>query len=191
MKQNLPSKWYFQNPVCLTFCAVTWSIFHVGNKVRWVLKFSSPGLLKNGQKFFCMWSGTRENNKIKVQTVLLDTLYILTIDLVMARATVAAPWWRWRMATALWLEWSPGVLGVMPDPTLQGCIQGENSLSLVKCLMSYNNRYPCSISETNSCSGQIFSSQISRVYIFVCAGWRASLTGSGAMWAATPAKTPV
>ena len=75
-KQNLPLKWYFQNPVCLTFCSVTRSIFHVGRKVRWVLKSSSPGLLKNGQKFFCMYSGTRENNKIEVQTVLLDTLYL-------------------------------------------------------------------------------------------------------------------
>ena len=75
-KQNLPLKWYFQNPVCLTFCSVTRSIFHVGRKVRWVLKSSSPGLLKNGQKFFCMCSGTRENNKIGVQTVLLDTMYI-------------------------------------------------------------------------------------------------------------------
>ena len=69
-------KWYFQNPVCLTFCAVTWSIFHVGRKVRWVLKSSSSGLLKNGQKFFWMCSVTQENNKIEVQTVLLDTLYI-------------------------------------------------------------------------------------------------------------------
>ena len=68
-------KWYFQNPVCLTFCAVTWSIFHVGRKVRWVLKSSSSGLLKNGQKFFWMCSVTQENNKIEVQTVLLDTLY--------------------------------------------------------------------------------------------------------------------
>ena len=39
------------------------------------MKSSSPGLLKNGQKFFCMYSGTQENNKIEVQTVLLDTLY--------------------------------------------------------------------------------------------------------------------
>ena len=46
--------------------AVTWSIFHLGSKVRWVLKSSSPGLLKNGQKFFCMWYGTWENNKITV-----------------------------------------------------------------------------------------------------------------------------
>ena len=72
-------KWYFQNPVCLTFCAVTWSIFHVGRKVRWVLKSSSSGLLKNGQKFFWMCSVTQENNKIEVQTVLLDTLYFSTM----------------------------------------------------------------------------------------------------------------
>ena len=55
-KQNLPSKWYFQNLVYLTYCAITWPFFHVGSKVRRVLKSSSPELLKNGQKFFCMWS---------------------------------------------------------------------------------------------------------------------------------------
>ena len=87
--QNLPLKWYFQNPVCLTFCSVTRSIFHVGRKVRWVLKSSSPGLLKNGQKFFCMCSGTRENNKIGVQTVLLDTLYVHDCYLIIIRICIS------------------------------------------------------------------------------------------------------
>ena len=63
--------------------AVTWSIFHLGSKVRWVLKSSSPGLLKNDQKFFCMCSVTWENNKIEVQTVLLDTLYTFWINLIL------------------------------------------------------------------------------------------------------------
>ena len=75
--------WYIQslsklylNPICLTFCSVTWSIFDVGRKVRWVLESSSPGLLKNGKILLCKSSGSWENNQNKVNTQLWDTLYI-------------------------------------------------------------------------------------------------------------------
>ena len=74
--------WYIQslsklylNPICLTFCSVTWSIFDVGRKVRWVLESSSPGLLKNGKMNLCMSTGSRENKQNKVRTQLWDTLY--------------------------------------------------------------------------------------------------------------------
>ena len=75
--------WYIQslsklylNPICLTFCSVTWSIFDVGRKVRWVLESSSPGLLKNGKILLCKSSVSWENNQNKVNTQLWDTLYI-------------------------------------------------------------------------------------------------------------------
>ena len=75
--------WYIQslsklylNPICLTFCSVTWSIFDVGRKVRWVLESSSPGLLKNGKILLCKSSGSWENNQNKVNTQLWDTLYV-------------------------------------------------------------------------------------------------------------------
>ena len=75
--------WYIQslsklylNPICLTFCSVTWSIFDVGRKVRWVLESTSPGLLKNGKMNVCTSTGSRENKQNKVRTQLWDTLYI-------------------------------------------------------------------------------------------------------------------
>ena len=52
------------------------------------------------------------------------------------------------MATVLSSEWSPGGGGVQHQRLL-GCMQGENSLSLMKCLMSHDNRDLCSISETD------------------------------------------
>ena len=62
--------WYIQslsklylNPVCLTFCAVTWSILDIGSKVRWVLELLSPGLLKNGKINLCRSTGSRENKQ--------------------------------------------------------------------------------------------------------------------------------
>ena len=70
-------KMKLHNPVCLTFCVVTWSIFHVGRKVRWVLKSKFCGLYNGYQKFLCTCSRTRENNENKVKTDLWDTLYIL------------------------------------------------------------------------------------------------------------------
>ena len=73
----MPSKFHFQNPVCLTFCAVTWWIFEVRRKVRWVLESTSPGLLKNGKILLCTSCGSRENNQNKVRTQLWDTLYLI------------------------------------------------------------------------------------------------------------------
>ena len=69
-------KMKLHNPVCLTFCVVTWSIFHIGRKVRWVLKSKFHGLSNGYQKFLCTCSRTRENNKNKVKSDLWDTLYI-------------------------------------------------------------------------------------------------------------------
>ena len=69
-------KMKLHNPVCLTFCVVTWSIFHVGRKVRWVLKSKFHGLSNGYQKFLCTCSRNRENNKNKVKTDLWDTLYV-------------------------------------------------------------------------------------------------------------------
>ena len=57
------------------FCAVTWSIFHVGWKVRWVLKSKFCGLSNGYEKFLCMCSRTRENNKNKAGPVIWYTLY--------------------------------------------------------------------------------------------------------------------
>ena len=69
-------KMKLHNPVCLTFCVVTWSIFHIGRKVRWVLKSKFHGLSNGYQKFLCTCSRTRENNKNKVKSDLWDTLYV-------------------------------------------------------------------------------------------------------------------
>ena len=69
-------KMKLHNPVCLTFCVVTWSIFHIGRKVRWVLKSKFCGLYNGYQKFLCTCSRTRENNKNKVKSDLWDTLYL-------------------------------------------------------------------------------------------------------------------
>ena len=79
--QILPSKWYFQNPVCLTFCAVSWSIF--GWKVRWVSRSKFRGLFDGYEKFLCMCSRTRENNKNKVKSDFWDTLYIVNSIILM------------------------------------------------------------------------------------------------------------
>ena len=68
-------KMKLHNPVCLKFCVVTWSIFHIGRKVRWVLKSKFCGLYNGYQKFLCTCSRTRENNENKVKSDLWDTLY--------------------------------------------------------------------------------------------------------------------
>ena len=73
--QNLPLIWYFQNPICLTFCSVTRSIFHVGWKVRWVSESKFRGLSNGNEKFLCMCSRNWENNKNKVGPMIWDTLY--------------------------------------------------------------------------------------------------------------------
>ena len=73
----LPSKkCWLQNPVCLTFCAVTWLIFHVGWKARWVSESKFRGLFNGYENFLCMCSRTWENNKNKVDPMIWDTLYI-------------------------------------------------------------------------------------------------------------------
>ena len=53
-----------------------WSIFMLGIKIRTVLKSELNGLHKNVQHFDPSFLGSRENTKNKVQTVLMDTLYI-------------------------------------------------------------------------------------------------------------------
>ena len=78
----LPSKiCWLQNPVCLTFCALTWSIFNVGWKVRWVSESKFRGLSDGYEKFLCMCSRSRKNGKKKVGPVIWDTLYIIYSDL--------------------------------------------------------------------------------------------------------------
>ena len=57
------------------FCAVTWSIFHVGWKVRWVSESKFCGLSNGYEKFLCTCSRSQENGKKKVGPIIWDTLY--------------------------------------------------------------------------------------------------------------------
>ena len=61
---------------CLTFCAVTWSIFNVGWKVRWVSESKFRGLSDGYDEFLCTCSRSRQNGEKKVGPVIWDTLYI-------------------------------------------------------------------------------------------------------------------
>ena len=49
----------------------------VGWKVRWVSESKFCGLSNGYEKFLCLCSRTRENNKNKVETVMWDTLYYI------------------------------------------------------------------------------------------------------------------
>ena len=58
------------------FCAVTWSIFHVGWRVKWVSESKFCGQSNGYEKLLCMCSRTRENKKNKVKSDFWDTLYL-------------------------------------------------------------------------------------------------------------------
>ena len=108
--------------IVFTFCAITWSIFHVGRKVRWVLKSKFHGLSNGYQKFLCTCSRTRENNKNKVKSDLWDTLYLHIHISISAQDCVCQP------------RYPPGCSCDPYSPDPDSSCPGQQTCKQCKCL---------------------------------------------------------